>query len=77
MAHISVHDAHEHVLTAALRVLRAERAPASDPHGDAEHEYASEQLALAARALTQATSALPPGRQPVGWAEAITRQVLS
>jgi len=69
MPEISVHDAHERVLTAALRVLRAERDPASDPYVDAEHEYACEQLAHAARTLTRATGALPPGQQPTGWTE--------
>ncbi len=69
MPEISVHDAHERVLQAALRVLQAERGPASDPSGDAEHEYACEQLALAARAVTRATDALPPGQQPIGWAD--------
>lgn len=34
---------------------------------DAEREYADEMLALAARDLTDATNALPPDAQPVGW----------
>ncbi len=63
-----VNDAIERVLTAALRVLSAERAlGSSNPDADAQHEYASEQLALAARALTHATNALSPERQPAGW----------
>lgn len=58
--------AHEAVIRAALRVLSAERA---DPHAHsaAEAEYADEQLALAARELTEATDQLLPDEQPVGW----------
>ena len=63
-----VNDAIERVLTAALRVLSAERAlGSSNPDADGQHEYASAQLALAARALTHATNALSPERQPTGW----------
>jgi hypothetical protein len=72
-----VNDAMERVLAAALRVLSAERAlGSSDPHADAQHEYASEQLGLAARALTHATDALSPERQPVGWRDTATASAL-
>jgi hypothetical protein len=73
MVHEHVNDAVERVLVATLRMLSAERALGSDdPHADAQHEYASEQLALTARALTDATNVLPPERRPVGWRDSET-----
>jgi hypothetical protein len=48
-------EEHENVVKAALRVIGSTHYQrADDPHADAEQEYAEEQLALAARALTQA-----------------------
>jgi hypothetical protein len=65
---LSAHVARERVITAALRVLTAER---QEPHSSAaaESEYADERLALAARELVRATDALDADEQPVGWAE--------
>lgn len=61
-------DAHDTVIKAALRVIEATHyARADDPHADAEHEYAREQLALAARALTEAVDRNEPDEQPIGW----------
>jgi hypothetical protein len=64
-------DAADYVLTAALRLLSAERHldRKRDAHTVAEAEYARELLARAARTLTHATDALPPGYQPVGWSK--------
>ena len=62
-------DEHETVIKAALRVISATHySRADDPHGDAEHEYAREQLALAARALVAAVDRKPADDQPIGWA---------
>jgi len=59
---------HDDVIKAALRVISATHySRPEDPHGDAEHEYATEQLALAARALVQAVDQKPSDEQPVGW----------
>ena len=59
---------HEDVIKAALRVISATHySRASDPYADAEHEYAGEQLALAARALVQAVDRKPADEQPIGW----------
>ncbi|WP_037605063.1 hypothetical protein [Streptacidiphilus rugosus] len=56
------------VITAALRLVEADNyARESDPNADAESWYAAEQLALASRALTRATEALPTDDQPIGW----------
>jgi len=53
---------------AALRAIAADRyADESDPHSDAESEYAGEQLALAARNLVRAVEALPENERPIGW----------
>lgn len=64
MVTMSVTDAREKVLRAALRVLQAER---GEPHAHSDDEswYADEQLALAARDLTEATEAADT--KPVGW----------
>ena len=60
----SVTNAREKVLQAALRVLQAER---SDPHAHSDDDswYADEQLALAARDLTEAVE--QSNSKPVGW----------
>lgn len=60
------YEARARVLRAALRCLSARLA---DEHAmaDAEVQYASEQLAIAARDLVNATNAMDPGDQPVGW----------
>jgi hypothetical protein len=68
----SVLSTRELVLTAALRLLAAERRidriqDDSDATAEAEYDYAIERLALAAQALTRAFDALPPEEQPVGW----------
>ena len=68
----NVLSARELVLTAALRLLTAERRldrvqDDGDASAEAQYDYATEQLALAAQALTRATDALPPEEQPVGW----------
>lgn len=61
-------DEHDTVIKAALRVIEADHyARAEDPHADAEQEHASEQLALAARALVQAIDRKPADDQPIGW----------
>lgn len=53
---------------AALRAITADRyASESDPHADAESEYADEHLALAARDLVNAVEALPDDKKPIGW----------
>lgn len=71
---MSPEKARAEVIQAALRCVQAEvwlhlkRADAS-----AEYEYASEQLATAARELARATEALPAGQVPVGlWAKGQT-----
>jgi hypothetical protein len=62
-------EEHENVVKAALRVIGSTHYQrADDPHADAEQEYAEEQLALAARALTQAVDRKDPDEQPIGWA---------
>ncbi|MFD6149429.1 hypothetical protein [Streptomyces sp. NPDC060243] len=59
---------HEQLIRAALRVIEATHYPRdNDPHADAEQEYSDEQLALAARAFTDAVNALPADEQPIGW----------
>lgn len=59
---------HDDLIKAALRVISATHySRPEDPHGDAEHEYAGEQLALAARALVQAVDRKPADDQPIGW----------
>ena len=64
-------DAADDVVSAALRLLSAERYldRKPDAYSAAEAEYARELLARAARTLTQATDALPAGHQPVGWSK--------
>ncbi|MFC8207873.1 hypothetical protein [[Kitasatospora] papulosa] len=58
----------DNVIKAALRVISATHySRPEDPHGDAEHEYATEQLALAARTLVQAVDQMPADAQPIGW----------
>jgi Arc/MetJ-type ribon-helix-helix transcriptional regulator len=63
---MSVHEARDRVIRAALRALQAQQAT---PHrySDDEIEYADEQLALAARDLTEATEAAKS--KPVGWSQ--------
>ncbi|MEX5634989.1 hypothetical protein [Parafrankia sp. FMc2] len=60
--------ARNEVIRAALRVLAAKWGDETDPHFDAEQQYADELLALAARQLVDATDALPADQRPVGWA---------
>jgi hypothetical protein len=61
-------DEHDTVIKAALRVIEADHYfRESDPHADAEQQYAAEQLALAARALAQAVDRKPADDQPIGW----------
>lgn len=55
------------VLQSALRVLESMTDPVERADSPTEAEYAGELLAIAARDLTEATNALPAGRQPVGW----------
>lgn len=54
---------------AALRSIAAHHcyAEPSNPHADAEDEYAADHLALAARDLVRAVEALPKDQRPVGW----------
>ncbi len=68
-------EAQAAVEAAALHSIAAHHyARESDPHADAADEYASEQLALAARDLVRAVEALPENERPVGWdAEATAR----
>lgn len=62
---------HDRLIRAALRSLAADNYPnENDPHADAESEYASEQLALAARELARAVDQLPEEQQPIGWDKA-------
>jgi hypothetical protein len=59
-------EAKDRLLRASLRCLSAQFAEESaDAAADAEH--ADDELALAARALSAATEALPAGHRPVGW----------
>ncbi|MFD3516277.1 hypothetical protein [Streptomyces sp. NPDC058657] len=59
---------HENLIRAALRVIESTHYQrADDPHADAEVQYAQEQLALAARALTEAVDRQKPDEQPIGW----------
>lgn len=61
-------DEHETVIKAALRVIGSTHYQhASDPHADAEQQYAEEQLALAARALVRAVDRKEADERPVGW----------
>ncbi|MFD9443353.1 hypothetical protein [Streptomyces sp. NPDC060001] len=60
---------HDDLIRAALRVIGSSHyGRESDPHWDAEKEYADEQLALAARALVDAVDGKPADEQPIGWA---------
>jgi hypothetical protein len=62
-------DQQNAVITGALRVIAADHySDPTNPHEDAEREYAAEQLAIAARDLTLAVSAKAPDDQPIGWA---------
>jgi hypothetical protein len=61
---------HYDVVKAALRVVEATHyCRDSDPHVSAHQEYSNEQLALAARALTEAVNGRPEEDQPIGWAK--------
>ena len=65
---MSVFEAQGLVEAAALRSIAAHHyGRPDDPHGDAEDEYAGEQLALAARELVRAVEALPEDQRPIGW----------
>lgn len=59
--------ARQNLLMAALRVIRSSMDIEQRADSAAEAEYADEQLALAARELAEATDALAPEWQPVGW----------
>lgn len=69
MSNIHLIQARENVISAVLRILSSER-DQEHAHAADEAEYANEQLAIAARELTQATDAMPADRQPVGWNKA-------
>lgn len=59
---------HDDLIRAALRVIGSTHyGRESDPHADAEKEYADEQLALSARALVEAVDRKPADEQPIGW----------
>ena len=71
-------DEHQNVIKAALRVIASTHYQrADDPHADAEQEYAEEQLALAARVLTEAVNARPTSDQPVGWGKTGGPQIVA
>lgn len=55
------------LIRAALRCLTVDHARSDDANSDADAEYAYEQLALAARDLTEAVERLEPTDRPVGW----------
>lgn len=58
----------EKLIRAVLRSIFADHYPEeSNPHADAESEYAAEQVAIAARDLTDAVNTLDPNRRPIGW----------
>lgn len=58
----------EKLIRAVLRSIFADHYPEeSNPHADAESEYAAERVAIAARDLTDAVNALAPDRRPIGW----------
>lgn len=60
-------EAEEALIRAAIRVLSAERPEREHAFTDAESEYASEHLALAARDLYRAVNADDNERRPIGW----------
>lgn len=64
MVSVTVANAQERVLVAALRVLQSERA---EPHADSDAvtEYANDLLALAVRDLTESVEAADS--KPIGW----------
>lgn len=63
-----VFEAQQKLEAAALRSIAASHYYRDEnPHADAEDEYASEQLALAARDLVRAVEALPEDKRPIGW----------
>jgi hypothetical protein len=69
--HFPPPNEHDDLIRAALRVIHADHyGREDDPHADAESEYASERLALAARAYVRAVDALPEGELPIGWPHA-------
>jgi hypothetical protein len=67
----AVRAAHDRLTAAVLRSIAAARTLETDPHADADAQcqYADEQVALAARALVDATNRLEPHEQPVGWSQ--------
>jgi hypothetical protein len=68
MTTFDVDRAARQVEAAALRAITAHYyCRAEDPHSSAEAEYASEQLAMAARDLVRAVEALPADKRPIGW----------
>lgn len=68
MSSFPVPTAQDKLIRAVLRSIFADHYPEeSNPHADAESEYAAEQVAIAARDLTRAVDALDPDRQPIGW----------
>lgn len=63
-------EEHERVVSTALHVVQATHySRADDPHEDAAYEYGIEQLALAARDLTEAVERKPADEQPIGWSK--------
>ena len=59
-------EARERLLRAAFRCLTA-RLAEEGAYADADAEYADDELALAARDLSDATEALPAEKRPAGW----------
>jgi hypothetical protein len=64
---LPVEVAQSRVISAALRVLSGDYEETAHGHSDAEAEYASERLALAARELMRAVDARPAAERPEGW----------
>ena len=59
--------AYEARLASAIHRLERAMAAEEGPHADAEAEYASDLVALAARDLVHEVDDAPHGRRPVGW----------
>ena len=69
MGSIKTMQAQAILLSAALRCITLDYLVADHGYADqdADMEHAGEELALAARNLTEAIAELPPDRRPVGW----------
>jgi hypothetical protein len=60
-------QAHQ-LVSAVLRLVHSTHyADEASPHWDAEREYSTEQVALAARELVRAVDELPADQRPIGW----------